>query len=598
MANYHYLIPYLILVSVLSACGGGGGGTDSPTPQLNLPDLPTPPVSALDITDNYAGFIIAKKPISTDPGSAASEQFSQRLYQIDEDNQISEVVLRDTDNAAIDLTGNLSFVSEEHIIPLDVMIMNEQYILLSLFSRDFDGNEENDYHNLLINLDDGNVVAAPVGLNTSGNSGRSFLSDPGRDYFPPDNRWNFTNDLYVISVDYDALGMMDTDYNPKYELIDHHNGVPCPNSTPTTDDATDDSSDDPAAEDDPAQEDAAPDEPAEDTESESQDSTSEDNQTCVDTVPLPEREQEPENSEEEEDDTEQESDLDGRTPTALYRMVLDDTNVYELIKVNLEDDRPDLGQFVALSDGTLIYRNADGGDNSYRVVQPDCPTITGRVSTVLIAPRTTLMIAQNRQGEEAVFEVSGNAISELIFTCNGDIIPKAYAAFDTTMEGLNLPLNSRSIAPYDYANPYIVNTRCQTIEAFENSGYLNVQTPLPLIPGLPSGDTRGLRKSQFLDGDLYCIGYDSASELTIMRLSPNTDPVSYSTLNFDFSDWLPDFDTIHMLSGDSVVFTGSSRTNPQLRTVIIDTDGNETVITDDLQGLQVLQQIEISPPAP
>lgn len=576
----------MLFSGILIGCGGGGGGgTESPAPQLNLPDLPTPPVSSLDVSDNYTGFIIAKKPISTDPGSAASEQFSQRLYQIDENNEISEVVLRDADNAAIDLTGNLSFVTEEHVIPLDVMVMNEQYILLSLFSRDFDGNEENDYHNLLISLDNGSVVAAPVGLNTSGNSGRSFLSDPGRDFFPPDNRWNFTSDLYVISVDYDALGMMDTDYNPKYELIDHHNGVPCP-GTISNEENSDETTGDEAAEDTTTEEETT----------EALDSASEtDNQTCVDVVPLPEREQE---TSSEEDSAEEDRQNEGRTPTALYRMALEETSTYELIKVNLDDDRPDLGQFVALSDGTLIYRNADGGDNSYRVVQPDCPTITGRVSTVLIAPKTTLMVAENRQGEEAVFEVSGNAISELFFSCNGNVLRKAYAAFDTTMEGLNLPLNSRSIAPYDYATPYIVNTRCQTIEAFENSGYLNVQTPLPFIPGLPSGDTRGLRKSQFLDGDLYCIGYNEASELTIKRLSPNTNPVSYETLSFDFADWLPNFDTIHMLAGDSVTFTGSSRTNTQLRTVILDTAGNETLITDDLQGLQVLQQIEISPPEP
>lgn len=496
-------------------------------------------------------------------------------------------MLRDADGEAIDLTGNLSFTSEEHVIPFDVMVMNEQYILLSLFSRDFDGNEDNDYHNLLVNLEDGSVVAAPVGLNTSGNSGRSFLSQPGRDYFPPDNRWNFTSDLYVLSVDYDALGMMDTDYSPKYELVDHHNGVPCPNSVPTSDDATDDPADEQTEE-------ATEDETA-DEEAVEPDTTSENSDTCVDTVPLPEREQQQETDN---DNNQDETDTEARTPTALYRMILEDTNTYELIKVNLEDDRPDLGQFIALSDGTLIYRNQDGGDNSYRVVQPNCPTITGRVSTVLIAPNTTLMAAINRQGEEAVFEVSGDAISELFFSCNGNVLRKAYAAFDSTMEGLYLPYNSQSIAPYDYASPYIVNTRCQTIEAFETSGFLEVQTPLPFIPGLTSGDTRGLRKSQFLDGNLYCIGYNSAADPTVLRLSPNTDPISYETLNLDFADWLPSFDTIHMLRGDSVIFTGSTRTNTQLRTVIIDTAGNETLITDELQGLQVLQQIEISPPTP
>lgn len=81
MANTHYLIPYLFLVSLLSACGGGGGGgnAEQEEPQLNLPVLPEAPVGSLAITDNYTGFIIGKKPISTDPSSAANQQFSQRL---------------------------------------------------------------------------------------------------------------------------------------------------------------------------------------------------------------------------------------------------------------------------------------------------------------------------------------------------------------------------------------------------------------------------------------------------------------------------------------------------------------------------------------
>ena len=219
----------VILFYLISACGGGGGSAEETT-TVNLPDIPVPPVSRLVLSNDYVGFLIGTQPIGVDPSLATSQQFSQVLYQLDAEDNITPVTLLDQTALALDLTGNITFASEEHIIPLDIMVMSEDYILLTIFHRNFDTDTDNDYYNLLVDLATGFVVGAPVGLNTAGNSGRSNLTQLGRDYFPPDNRWNDSEELYVVSVDFDELDLMSSgDFveDPDHEeLVDHHSGVP------------------------------------------------------------------------------------------------------------------------------------------------------------------------------------------------------------------------------------------------------------------------------------------------------------------------------------------------------------------------------------
>jgi hypothetical protein len=214
MCIYLIRIVFLIIFSwALIGCGGGGGGEDTANPVLtpNQPALPASPVSSITLGDNYVGFIIGKKPISLDPTSADTLNFTQQLYELDADNNITPVPMFDTTGEEIDFTGNLSYTDLENLTPLDIMVLSPDYLLLTVYQRNFDQNEDNDYFNLLIDLQDGSVTAAPVGLNKQGNSGRSALTEAGRDIFPPDSRWNLSENLYVVSIDYEELGLMQSD---------------------------------------------------------------------------------------------------------------------------------------------------------------------------------------------------------------------------------------------------------------------------------------------------------------------------------------------------------------------------------------------------
>ena len=586
------------LLICLAACGGGSSGG----PVINLPDLPLPPVSRLLLSDDHVGFLIASQPISTNPSLASSLQYSQFLYQVNALNEISKVSFLDQQGAPLDLTGNLTFKDVENITPLDVMVMSPDYIMLTVYHRNFDTDDNNDYYNLLVNLANGNVVSAPVGLNPEGNSGRSSLTTLGRDYFPPDARWNDTEDLYVVSVDYDALDLMSTGElitDPDHqEIVDHHSGVPCPvvpeetepatdtASDPATDTATDtatasDATSDPT----PASTSACT--TATETEVSTTDTTTTDPQANAveDLTPtsraLTEQEDEP-------------------TPTAIYRMSLAASNTYGLEKISAEDDRPGLGQFVASRSGVIIYRNLDGGDNSYRVLQPNCEDLTGRLSTVLLAPYTSLIVADDDEGESSIFEVTERGMNKLLFSCNGNVTREAFSGYTKRVGSLRLPFNSPSIASYDYAYPYFINDSCDSGQLFpQQVPETQILNPMPPIPGLFSGDVRGLRKSQFFNGSLFCIGYDDGLQLAIAQLDPSqADPV-YEFLTIDFGLWLPNFDTLHMLADGHVLFTGKTRTRNEQSTIMLNTLGEETDLSDTLGGLIVFQQIEIiSPNAP
>jgi hypothetical protein len=608
-----YVIRFVFLLLAclsLVGCGGGGGGGDAAA-VLNQPALPVAPIASLTLGDDFVGFIIGKQPLNLDPSSADSLRFTQQLYELDADNNITPVPMFDSEGVQIDFIGNLSFTDVENITPLDIMVLSPDYLLLTVFHRNFDLDDNNDYFNLLIDLHDGSVTAAPLGLNTEGNSGRSNLTQAGRDVFPADTRWNLTDDLYVISVDYDELGLMQSvDYvlDEDPEIVDHHNGVPCPvneeesdtiDETDTTDttDVTDTTD--------------------ETTDTDTTAATDETTETCVGTVgastqntdtTTPEEttdilDETTDNSDETSDTTEETSlestfDInDLPTPTALYRMDLAEGNQYTLVKVSAPDDRPGLGQLIISDNGTIIYRNDDGGDNSYRVLIPDCEGVTGRVSTVLLAPFNSLIIAPDRDGISSVFEVTYSGMNKLHFSCNGNIEREAYTAYSTSVSSLKLPYNSPSIATYDYAYPYFLNTSCQSANLFPaQPGFTSILSPMPIIPGLARDDVRGIRKSQFFDDKLYCIGYNASLELAVAELDPSNAYPQYEFLNFDFDAWIPRFDTVHVLSNGNVIFTGTTRVASTVRTIMVDTAGVETDLGDALGGLVVAQQIEIIPP--
>lgn len=644
-SNHLCIFLWIAVALQLTACGGS---SSSAGPTLNLPNLPQPPVSRVELGDDFVGFIIGKQPLSTDRATAQSNQFSQFLYEIDGDSNITPVPMFDASDTQLDLTGNLSFTSEANVIPLDVMVMSPDYLLLTLYSRDFDTDPDNDYYNLLIDLHNGSVVPAPVGLNTQGNSGRSALTQLGRDYFPPDGRWNDTAELYVISVDYEALDLMEAgelqDFD--YEPVDHHNGVPCPvggsedepeaNDDTTTDDTTEDTATDEETE--------TPTDTADDTDSESTTDTDDTGDTeaseatpagatCSDpdtttpntdtdanttntgsattTEPIVDATELNNSGSFDEDGNPLENGQDPRpvnpisddppeepdTPTAVYRMTLASANQYQLIKVSAEGDRPGLGQFIASRSGILIYRNDDGGDNSYRVILSNCENITGRLSTVLIAPNTTLIVADDSQGNSTIYEVTQRGANRLEFSCNGDVRRIAHTAYTTGVNSLRMPFNSPSIAPYDYEYPFFVESSCYTGRLFPTGlPVTEVSNPMPPVPGLPSADPRGLRKSQRFGGNLYCIGYDAALEVAIAQLNTTTEPASYTFLPFDFGNWLPSFDTLHVTSSSQLLFTGNTRSNPDIRTIMLNIDGTETDLSDTLGGFQVGQQVEITPP--
>ena len=596
----------LLLALALIGCGGGGGGgTTTTTTTLNVPALPTPPVSRIILPASYVGFFIGITPLGTNRQLATSQQFTQQLYTLDADNNITPVTFLDTTGLIeLDLTGNVSFTSEENIIPLDIMVMNPDYVLLTLFHRNFDTNTENDYFNLLVDLRSGNVTSAPLGINTQGNSGRSALTQLGRDYFPPDSRWNDTDDLYVLSVDYEALDMMeDVDHQ---EIIDHHTGVPCPTNEEETpedeaeDEPTDDTTQDPVDVTDPT----APDTP---TDTETPD-TEETPPLCTEPIggtitPTPDTT--PATTEPTaalrsgnapvSHASSQSADL---VPTNIYKMRLGAANQYSLEQVSLQDDRPGLGQFVVSRAGIMIYRNIDGGDNSYRVLLEDCETVTGRLSTVLLAPYTSLIVADDESGNSSIFEVTERGINKLVFSCNGNVVRQSYSGYTTRITSLRLPYNSESISSYDYIYPYFINSSCQGGRLFPRPNpEITIFNPLPSILGLPSGDVRGLRKSQMFNNNLYCIGYDAGLNLVIVKLdTTNNTNDEFEVLNFNFGLWIPDFDSIHLVSDDHIIFSGTSRVSTEIKTIMLNTNGEEFDLSDDLISLKVAQQIEVVPP--
>lgn len=596
----------LLLALALIGCGGGGGGgTTTTTTTLNVPALPTPPVSRIILPASYVGFFIGITPLGTNRQLATSQQFTQQLYTLDADNNITPVTFLDTTGLIeLDLTGNVSFTSEENIIPLDIMVMNPDYVLLTLFHRNFDTNTENDYFNLLVDLRSGNVTSAPLGINTQGNSGRSALTQLGRDYFPPDSRWNDTDDLYVLSVDYEALDMMeDVDHQ---EIIDHHTGVPCPTNEEETpedeaaDEPTDDTTQDPVDVTDPT----APDTP---TDTETPD-TEETPPLCTEPIggtitPTPDTT--PATTEPTaalrsgnapvSHASSQSADL---VPTNIYKMRLGAANQYSLEQVSLQDDRPGLGQFAVSRAGIMIYRNIDGGDNSYRVLLEDCETVTGRLSTVLLAPYTSLIVADDESGNSSIFEVTERGINKLVFSCNGNVVRQSYSGYTTRITSLRLPYNSESISSYDYIYPYFINSSCQGGRLFPRPNpEITIFNPLPSILGLPSGDVRGLRKSQMFNNNLYCIGYDAGLNLVIVKLdTTNNTNDEFEVLNFNFGLWIPDFDSIHLVSDDHIIFSGTSRVSTEIKTIMLNTNGEEFDLSDDLISLKVAQQIEVVPP--
>jgi hypothetical protein len=594
MCIYMIRIAFLFLFSwALIGCGGGGGaggGTTSPVLVPNQPALPASPIGSITLGDDYVGFIIGQQPLSLDPSSGDSLRFTQQLYKLDANNNITPVPMFDAAGEQIDFTGNLSYTDIENLTPLDIMVLSPDYLLLTLYQRNFDQDDDNDYYNLLIDLHDGSVVSAPLGLNLQGNSGRSSLTQAGRDVFPPDSRWNLSQNLYVVGIDYEELGLMQSDnyaVDDRPEIVDHHSGVPCPtNETEVAEEETE-----------VAEEETEETEVGDTTDETITNQTEpvETGQICEGTVGASTSDPDQDDSVLETSDAADIKNLP--TPTALYRMDLAAGNQYELIKVSAPDDRPGLGQVIISDNGIIIYRNDDGGDNSYRVLIPDCEGVTGRLSTVLLAPFSTLIMAPDRNSVSSVFEVTYSGMNKLLFSCNGNIEKQAYTAYSTKVESLKMPYNSKSITTYDYAYPYFLNTSCQSASLFPaQPGFTSILSPMPIIPGLPSGDVRGIRKSQFLDSRLYCIGYNSALELSIAELDPSDSYPVYEFLNFDFSAWIPRFDTVHVLSNNNVIFTGNTRVASTIRTIMMDTSGVQTDLGDALGGLMVAQQIEIIPP--
>jgi hypothetical protein len=594
MCIYMIRIAFLFLFSLaLIGCGGGGGaggGTTSPVLVPNQPALPASPIGSITLGDDYVGFIIGQQPLSLDPSSGDSLRFTQQLYKLDANNNITPVPMFDAAGEQIDFTGNLSYTDIENLTPLDIMVLSPDYLLLTLYQRNFDQDDDNDYYNLLIDLHDGSVVSAPLGLNLQGNSGRSSLTQAGRDVFPPDSRWNLSQNLYVVGIDYEELGLMQSDnyaVDDRPEIVDHHSGVPCPtNETEVAEEETE-----------VAEEETEETEVGDTTDETITNQTEpvETGQICEGTVGASTSDPDQDDSVLETSDAADIKNLP--TPTALYRMDLAAGNQYELIKVSAPDDRPGLGQVIISDNGIIIYRNDDGGDNSYRVLIPDCEGVTGRLSTVLLAPFSTLIMAPDRNSVSSVFEVTYSGMNKLLFSCNGNIEKQAYTAYSTKVESLKMPYNSKSITTYDYAYPYFLNTSCQSASLFPaQPGFTSILSPMPIIPGLPSGDVRGIRKSQFLDSRLYCIGYNSALELSIAELDPSDSYPVYEFLNFDFSAWIPRFDTVHVLSNNNVIFTGNTRVASTIRTIMMDTSGVQTDLGDALGGLMVAQQIEIIPP--
>jgi len=185
-----------------------------------------------------------------------------------------------------------------------------------------------------------------------------------------------------------------------------------------------------------------------------------------------------------------------------------------------------------------------------------------------------------------------------VFSCNGNVVRQSYSGYTTRITSLRLPYNSESISSYDYIYPYFINSSCQGGRLFPRPNpEITIFNPLPSILGLPSGDVRGLRKSQMFNNNLYCIGYDAGLNLVIVKLdTTNNTNDEFEVLNFNFGLWIPDFDSIHLVSDDHIIFSGTSRVSTEIKTIMLNTNGEEFDLSDDLISLKVAQQIEVVPP--
>lgn len=613
MKQFGIVLACLACSSLLSACIASGSGDPEPfqtAEPASVPQLPAAPVTSLTLGTNYAGFFIGTDGVLADGTLSQVLQYNQRLYELSATNAISEVpLLNGTD--PFDMAGNIVFPDNEGLIPNDLLVLSEKYILLAVRKRDLDGDADNDYHNLFVDLSTGTATAAPLGLNKEGNSGSLSVTTAGRDYFPPDARWNDTDDLYVIDVDYETLGLMESGefVEDANEPVDHSAGVPdlsC-NNPPAQEAADPDSTDDTETTD--ADTDTETTEPAPDTAD-----TATDNTTATTSSNCDNTETDTTDTTDANDVTAgaqslesmglarsispRSSDEEPEIPTAVYRVRLGADGTYSLDKISAPGDRPGLGQFVVSRSGVMIYRNEDGGDNSYRVLISGCEEVTGRLSTVLRLKNSTLLVADDSAGNSTIFEVTQRGINKLYFSCNGNVIRESYSGYTTGINSLRMPFNSESIAPYEYEFPFLISAACDTVRLFPRQDpEAEVINPMPPVPGLPSQDPRTLRKAQYFDQKLYCIGYNESLDLNVAELDPSTSS-GFTTLNFDLSAWSTNFSTIHLLDASNIIFTGQLRTSTGFRTIKVSDQGVETDLTETLGGLEVRQHVEITPPPP
>ena len=95
---------------------------------------------------------------------------------------------------------------------------------------------------------------------------------------------------------------------------------------------------------------------------------------------------------------------------------------------------------------------------------------------------------------------------------------------------------------------------------------------------------------------MYHLYEQNQLNLAVAQLDTTSTDNDFEFLTLDFGLWLPDFDTLHVLSDNSVIFTGTSRVSTEVKTIMLNADGEEFDLTDTLVGLKVSQQIEITPP--
>lgn len=556
-------VKYLIfcLFFSLYGCVGAGAGDPQPFPTAqpaSLPQLPVAPVTSLTLNTRASSLLIARQPLSTASSDPLSLYYSQQLYQLvradplvlNDIDQLIPVPLTGNTAETLDLTGNLSYLTQAQVIPQDLMRLNDQYWLLALTYRDLDKDETNNNFNLLIDLTTGTTYSAPLGLNPQGNSGELPQGAQMRDYFPPDNRFNDTSDMYVLDVDYALLaqypdGIVDDGPEP----IDHVN--PLANTNTGTDSST---------------------------------ATASSSNTTTNSI-----------------GTGTASSATTNTtkviPTALYRMRVSDAGAYTLDKISAAGDRPGLGQFAASRAGVLIYRNLDAGDDAYRVLISGCDEVTGRVSTRLYLPNSTLLVADDEDGNSSIFEVTERGMNKLIFNCNGSLVRLAYTGYTQKVNSLRMGQNSTAIGPYQYANGYLASNRCETLELFPRKDpQTTVQNPMPSVPGLGS-DYRSLRRTQNLGQQFICLGYDAAGWPRVYGLDHSSKGSAYVQLPYDIDNWIINFDSFYMLDNGQLLFTAYPRTGYLSTTQLLDAQANYQDVSDTLGGIIPMQLLTLPSPA-